>query len=131
MWRRFVIVVAAACGSAPPAPARPTPPADGGRAIAEASPDARECDALFAHAVELAAAEQRAATADDRSRVQGELQAELGASCRAMPRADYRCALAAHSLADLDACGYATRSSSTSNSSVAPGGITPPAPRLP
>jgi hypothetical protein len=53
--------------------------------------------------------------------------------CRALSRDTFRCAMAATTLTALAACQPAQRtpSSSTSNSSVAPGGMTPPAPRSP
>jgi hypothetical protein len=54
----------------------------------------------------------------------------LVAECGALTRDAYRCGLQATTVAALTAC-HATRSSSTSNSSVAPGGITPAAPRSP
>lgn len=52
-------------------------------------------------------------------------------ACQSMRREIYVCALAATGTADMAACDQRTPSSSTSNSSVAPGGITPPAPRSP
>ena len=98
--------------------------------MAEVSPSDTDCDALIAHAVALAAADQPAATDDDQAQARVDMKAKYGAACRAMPRADYLCALSAPSLVALADC-QATRSSSTSNNSVAPGGITPAAPRSP
>jgi hypothetical protein len=48
-----------------------------------------------------------------------------------MAREPYACAMAATTLRDLAGCDQRTPSSSTSNSSVAPGGMTPAAPRSP
>jgi hypothetical protein len=55
------------------------------------------------------------------------------AGCRTLPLSAFRCAIAATTLSALAACQpiQRTPSSSTSNSSVAPPGITPPAPRSP
>jgi hypothetical protein len=138
---RWLLVVVAACGAPARAPvhAQRAPAPDAARAPIEPAPTAAECDALVAHAVQLAAADQRAherdhASDDDAARVERDLSVEYGPSCRAMSRAGYRCALAAATLDAFAACGgpaQATRSSSTSNSSVAPGGITPAAPRSP
>ncbi len=128
-----------ACGGQP-APAHPTSAGDHAATppvVAAAAPSERECDALFAHVSAIAAADQRAAspaTPATDADVATEQAAEHGsamAACRAMPRAAYTCAIAAPSSEQLVACDQATRSSSTSNSSVAPGGITPPAPRSP
>ncbi|MGE5187068.1 MAG: hypothetical protein ACM31C_33690 [Acidobacteriota bacterium] len=98
-----------ACGGArPPPPERPSPPvaAPPATAVAEVAPDEGECDALFAHAVALGASETHSAqlTADDQARVQSDVRARYLASCRAMSRAAYRCAVASASLAALDGC---------------------------
>ncbi|HEU4616011.1 MAG TPA: hypothetical protein VFS15_28135, partial [Kofleriaceae bacterium] len=89
-----------------------------------------ECDALLDHAVALASGSAKL-TEDERAKVRAQLHDELAASCGAMPRPHYACAMAATTLNDLAACDQRTPSSSTSNSSVAFGGITPPAPRAP
>ena len=108
----------------PPAP----PPA------AQLGPSERECDELITHAVALgireqAGAEPRATEADHEA-IRRRLHEDFMAGCRALPRDAYRCAMAAASLPELAACQPTFRSS-TSNSSVAPGGIAPPAPRSP
>jgi hypothetical protein len=63
--------------------------------------------------------------------VRAQLHDELASSCGVMPREQHACAMAATTLGELAACDQRTPSSSTSNSSVAPGGITPAAPRSP
>lgn len=98
----------------------------------EPPPSAAECEALVVHAIELGTRERAAATAPteaERAQLRATLQPFVD-ECTAMPRESYRCALAATTTAQLAGC-QATRSSSTSNSSVAPGGITPAAPRSP
>jgi hypothetical protein len=71
-----------------------------------------------------------ATTQSDHEAVRRGLREDFLAGCRTLSRAEWRCAVAAPTLAALSAC-QATPSSSTSNSSVAPGGIAPPAPRSP
>jgi len=102
-------------------------------------PSERECDELITHTVALGINEQAArpaepqATEADHEAIRRALQEDFMAGCLALPRDAYRCALAAPTLAALSACEPPQRmpSSSTSNSSVAPGGMTPPAPRSP
>ncbi|MBX3156832.1 MAG: hypothetical protein KF773_12610 [Deltaproteobacteria bacterium] len=115
-------------GSGATVPADAAPPVAGG-------PTERECDDLVAHVVELHLAELRRTVPTDQLPTEAELaqtRADLAADggCRALGREELACALAATSLTDVEAC-QATRRSSTSNSSVAPPGITPPAPRSP
>jgi hypothetical protein len=74
-------------------------------------------------------AEPRTTQADHEA-VRRQLHDELMSGCRTLPREVVGCAMAAGSLAALAAC-QPSASSSTSNSSVAPGGISPPAPRSP
>jgi len=140
----------------PEASRRATPPP-----AAQAAPSERECDELITHAVALGIDERREAigggdpagsaggaggkapreiderrektlqtTPADHEAVRRKLHEDFMAGCRALPRGAYRCAMAATSLPALVAC-QPTLSSSTSNSSVAPGGIAPPAPRSP
>ncbi len=125
-----------ACGgtaprSTQPAPA-PTPPT---AAPPPAGPGERECNELITHAVALGIDDEAAhgsprTTEADHEVVRRELHEELVNGCRGLPRDAYRCAMAATSLDALAGC-QRTPSSSTSNSSVAPPGITPPAPRSP
>ena len=115
-------------GSAPDAP----PPA------AASPPTERECEALIGHAIALRVAElertlppEQVPTGAEQAALGTELRGKFLGDCRNGSRRGYDCAIAAKTLAELAGC-QATRSSSTSNSSVAPGGILPPAaPRSP
>jgi hypothetical protein len=135
--RWIVWLLVAACsggagGAARPAPAptaRPTPPP------ADDAPGEAECDQLITHAVALGIAERGTdpsggppaprSTESDHEAIRRALHDEFVAGCHALPRDAYRCAMAATTLAALAEC-QRTPSSSTSNSSVAPGGILPP-----
>lgn len=101
-------------------------------AAVEPGPSERDCDELVTHAVALGIAERRGeeTTQADHEAVRRSLREEFMTSCRALPRTAWQCAIAATSLDAMTAC-QRTPSSSTSNSSVAPPGITPPAPRSP
>ena len=134
-WTAWLLVAACsgpASGVAHPAPppaAHPAPPP------ADDAPGEPECDQLITHAVALGIDEQAGApapraTESDHEAIRRTLHDEFVAGCRTLPRDAYRCAMAATTLAALAAC-QRTPSSSTSNSSVAPGGILPPAPRSP
>jgi len=136
-WSLWLVV--AACSSSAAPPTRPTGPADSGSGepgeLAAAAPTERECEQLVAHAVALGAAERAGRPPDQLSTEADQDQLEIRLrpfvdECRALPRDSYRCAMAATAIAELAAC-HSTPRSSTSNSSVAPGGITPPAPRSP
>jgi hypothetical protein len=102
-------------------------------------PSERECDELITHAVALGIDEQAArptepqATEADHEAIRRALHEDFMTGCRTLAPDAYRCAIAAPTLAALSACEPAQRTpiSSTSNSSVAPGGMTPPAPRSP
>ena len=132
----------AGCGGPSPRVARPTLPrvAPDAPPAADRAPTRAECDQLIAHALALGVADQRAQLPPDRAatdpqaaQIAAELRDRFADACLRLPRATLRCALAAATTDALVACDDAqpTRSSSTSNSSVAPGGITPPAPRSP
>lgn len=117
-----------------PPPPRPTPDAP---PPAAAAPTERECEQLIAHAIALRVAELAQAhppaqvpTEAEQAALAAELRGQLLADCQRGTRRGHDCAIAAKTLAELGAC-QATPSSSTSNSSVAPGGILPPAPRSP
>jgi hypothetical protein len=124
----------AACSSAatphgqPPRSSGDPPP------LAQSAPTERECDELITHAVALGIDERAArperTTQADHEAVRSKLREDFVTGCRALPRDALACALAARTLSELAAC-QPSPSSSTSNSSVAPGGITPPAPRSP
>lgn len=136
-WIAWLLVAACSGGAgvaahpAPPPAARSAPPP------ADDAPTEAECDQLITHAVALGIAEQgdrgsaARSTESDHEAVRRALHDDFLAGCRTLPRDAYRCAMAAPTLAALAAC-QRTPSSSTSNSSVAPGGILPPpAPRSP
>jgi hypothetical protein len=124
----------AACSSGTashdPLPPRPT----GDPPPAQSAPTERECDELITHAVALGIDERAArperTTQADHEAIRRKLHEEFVTGCRALSRDALACALAARTLSELAAC-QPSPSSSTSNSSVAPGGITPPAPRSP
>jgi len=134
------LLLIVACAGTPSGPTRSPgvpPPADASVAASTDAPSERECEELIAHAVAIGIAAQRQAlppeqvpTEAEQAALRAELRDGFLASCQGGTREGYRCARAATTLRELDAC-YSTRSSSTSNSSVAPGGITPPAPRSP
>jgi hypothetical protein len=138
-WTAWLLV--AACASAPgPDHPRPRPdpadPAAPGQPPPPAAPSEPECDQLITHAVALGIDERAARSAhtatteSDHEAVRRSLHDDFVAGCRRLPRDAYQCAMAAATLPALAAC-QRTPSSSTSNSSVAPAGITPPAPRSP
>lgn len=132
------LVFAAACSSGSGTthrPSNPTPTGtpDAGVAVAPAL-TAAECQQLVAHAVDVALRERTPAadpapTDAERAKIEEPLQA-FATECASLTRDAYRCGMDATTLAALSAC-HATFSSSTSNSNVAPPGITPPAPRSP
>ncbi len=136
-WTLWLVV--AACSSSAAPPARPTGPTGSGSGdpgeLAGSGPTERECEQLVAHAVTLGAAERtgrppdQLSTEADQEQVKTRLRPFVD-ECRALPRTSYRCAIAATTMAELAGC-HSTPTSSTSNSSVAPGGMTPPAPRSP
>lgn len=133
-WISWLIVAACSSGSTAHGPTPPAPPA--GPEPARTAPNDRECDELVTHAVALGIDERAARTAEpattpaDHEAVRRALKDEFLTGCRALPRDALRCALAATTLSALAAC-QPTRSSSTSNSSVEPAGITLPKPRSP
>jgi hypothetical protein len=134
--RWIVWLLVAACASPPSGPDHPQPRPSARDAPPRSAPSEQDCDALITHAVALGIDEQAArtppphTTSSDHEAIRRALRDELGTDCRALPPEAYRCAMAATTLDALAAC-QRTPSSSTSNSSVAPGGITPPAPRSP
>lgn len=144
-----ILSLAVACssggGGAHPRPPGPGSAPDAAVPVAVApgpGPTERECDALIAHAVALGAAQlardlpgDQLPTDAEQAALRTELRGRFLAECRGGTRRGYDCAIAARSLAELAGCQgppQAIRKSSTSNSSVAPGGILPPAaPRSP
>lgn len=99
-------------------------------------PTERDCRDQFAHAVDLEVTAMRTAkpeqgpTADEIRTLENELRDRYLPSCRAGTLDGHHCAMAATTLAELGSC-HATPSSSTSNKSVAPPGMSAPAPRSP
>ena len=140
LLRGAILSLAVACssGGGRPRPPGPGSAPDAAPPAAVAAPTERECDGLIAHAVALRAAElartlppDQLPTEAEQAALRTELRGKFLAECRGGTRPGYDCAIAAKSLAELAGC-QAMRSSSTSNSSVAPGGILPPAaPRSP
>ena len=135
-WIPWLFVAACSSGSTSPEHPQPLPPAHDARPPVAAGPGERECDELITHAVALGIDEQAArpaeprATEADHEAVRRKLHEDFMTGCRTLPRDAFHCAIAATTLAELAGC-QSTRRSSTSNSSVAPGGMTPPAPRSP
>lgn len=129
------LVFATACSGGSGSPTKPTKPtpvaADAGVAVAPALTTA-ECEQLIAHAVDLAlvAADPPPNDAEKEKAKAAESLRSLTTECGSLTRESFRCGMDATTLAALSAC-HATFNSSTSNSKVAPPGITPPAPRSP
>lgn len=132
MVRRIAWLFLAACssGSGGTAPHHPDGSGSAATPHAEADrPSERECDDLVEHVLQLELATRKDRPSDaELAQLRGELHGDP--ACRTLSRDRYRCAMSANTAAAYQAC-QATRSSSTSNSSVAPGGMTPPAPRSP
>jgi hypothetical protein len=133
-WISWLIVAACSSGSTAHGPTRPAPPV--GSEPTQTAPSERDCDELITHAVALGIEERTphsdepATTPADHEAVRRKLADDFLPGCRALSREALRCALAATTLAALAAC-QPTRTSSTSNSSVEPGGMTLPKPRSP
>ncbi len=132
---RFALLVAVgACGPTSRAPAHVEPPrhVDAGVALATpGGPTEAECGELIAHALALGvAAEREPPSPEIQAKIRAGLETDFMAGCRALTRPQLTCGLTAATTPALAAC-QASASSSTSNSSVAPPGITPPAPRAP
>jgi len=97
----------------------------------ELAPTTDECDSLFLHAIDVIATPD-VTDADKKDQAIAALHDDFVHGCLALSRSTLRCASAAVTVEEMLACDHATRSSSTSNSSVAPGGMSPPAaPRAP
>jgi hypothetical protein len=134
----LALLFVVACGSAPghraAAPHRDATARTGPPVVSPPAGDpTAACAQLIDHLVAVQLAERRVPaaqqpTAAERAAITAELRADP--ACRELSAERLRCALAAATVGAIEAC-YRTPSSSTSNSSVAPGGMTPPAPRLP
>jgi hypothetical protein len=87
---------------------RPTPPPPGDAAVAiEPGPSDGECDALIDHAIELQTpphASDAGVASDERTKLRGEVRDRVLTRCRAMPRATYRCAMAATTIDAFTGC---------------------------
>jgi len=134
-WLAWLFLAACSSGSSAPGHPQPLPPPRDAGPLAPVGPGERECDELITHAVVLGIDEEARrpephATEADHEAIRRALHDELLAGCRMLTHDVFRCAIAAASLDELAGC-QSTRRSSTSNSSVAPGGMTPPAPRSP
>ena len=137
-WTVWLLAFACSGGAIAPPPTPPTRAPSGDATPATAGASERECDELITHAVKLGIDERARqpggdppeTTAADHEALRRKLHEDFMADCRTLPHDAIRCAVAATTLAELARC-QSTRSSSTSNSSVAPGGMTPPAPRAP
>lgn len=135
LWLAFVACSSHAGKPTPPTGSNPPPP-DAGALATPPAPSERDCLDLVAHAVEIYIAEvtktkpAQLPTADETAEITADLRGHFLAGCRASTLDGHRCAMAATSIAELATC-QAMPSSSTSNSSVAPPGITPAAPLSP
>ncbi|HEY6039643.1 MAG TPA: hypothetical protein VIV58_35425 [Kofleriaceae bacterium] len=92
----LLVVLGVGCGTHA-APAQPAPPA-GARDAAvavEPGPSDPECDALIEHAMALETPGDAGLGSAERAKVTGELRDKFVTRCRAMPRAVYRCGMAA------------------------------------
>lgn len=107
------MVLVVACSSKPSAPAHPSatppPPAQGSGGTAVSTPDRSEeqCDRLIAHVVALGAAERppdQKPTDDERAAIQAQMRTAWSPQCQQLTSRGFDCALAARTLAELDAC---------------------------
>jgi hypothetical protein len=88
-----------ACCGTHATPVQPLPPA-GARDAAVAvepgpGPSDSECDALIDHAISLETPGDAGLGSDERVKLKGEVHDKVLTRCRAMPRAVYRCGMAA------------------------------------
>ena len=131
----FAVLLASCGGGGHAAPQAPAPRAPAPRATEAVNERATEvsvdeCHRLFVHVVALDVHAQNMVDAE-RAQVVDKLEGELGRECLTKPRAVVLCGIDAPTSDAIAACDQPMPSSSTSNSSVAPPGITPPAPRSP
>jgi hypothetical protein len=134
--RILLVVALAACGGGTrqPAPAHPEPPPATKPIETQGTPAAvplaaDECQLLVRHVVQVALKERpedQQVSTDEQAKLDWRTAIE---ACQSMRRDSYECAMAATATTQMAACDHLTPSNSTSNSSVAPGGMTPPAPR--
>ena len=115
-----MVLLAAACGQKPSAPAHPSGPQASGprpqdqnqnqnqnpRETSQVS--GRDCDKLITHAVDLGIAERpddQKPAAEERTNMQTQLRTTWEPKCKAMTAQAYECVLTAPTLAALDSCG--------------------------
>lgn len=134
------LAVSPACGghaSPQPHAERPGEPRLAATPAVAATPAAlsdAECDRLLDHTLELAVAGRPADARPDeteRAKIRADARPGFFTRCRGMSRSQYACGVTAKATTEYQACDQVSSSSSTSNSSVAPGGMTPAAPRSP
>lgn len=134
--RTLVFAVLAACGggghAAPqaPVPRPPAPAVNEPRNVLATEVSVDECHRLFWHAVALDDHGRHLVDAE-RAEITQQVEGELQRECLTKPRAIVLCGIAATTSEAIAACDQEMPSSSTSNNSVAPPGIAPPAPRSP
>jgi hypothetical protein len=91
-----MLASSAGCGTHA-TPVQPLPPAGARDAavVVEPGPSDSECDALIDHAISLETPGDAGLGSDDRVKLKGEVRDKVLTRCRAMPRAVYRCGMAA------------------------------------
>jgi len=72
--------------------------------VVEPGPNDTECDALIEHAIALETPADAGLGSDEHAKLKGELRDKFVTRCRAMPRAVYRCAIAATTLDAFTSC---------------------------
>jgi hypothetical protein len=113
--KTLLLAVLVACGGRQSTPSHPSAGSGAGADTGSGPPSERECAELIAHALDLAAAERRAAkpdealTDDERRALDGETRADLGPGCRSLTRARYACAMAVTNLQAIDRCASGER----------------------
>lgn len=100
---RLLIALSLGCGNHG-SPNRPTPAPADAAAVAEPAPSDTECDALIDHAIDLQTPGDAGVGSDDRAKLKGEVRERVMTRCHAMPRATYRCAMAATTLDAFTRC---------------------------
>jgi hypothetical protein len=100
---RLLIALALGCGNHG-SPNRPTPARADAATVAEPAPSDTECDALIDHAIDLQTPGDAGVGSDDRAKLKGEVRERVMTRCHAMPRATYRCAMAAITLDAFTRC---------------------------
>jgi hypothetical protein len=102
--KTLLVLALASCGGGHFRPADPAPPParhDVQVQAAEPAPGAEECELLLDHAIGLTG---KQLTDDEHAKVRAQLHDDLLGQCQAMPRATYRCAIAATTMPELAGC---------------------------